>query len=67
MDLLVVMNTDKSFVDRTVEVDAIFGLRDWSKDIIVYTPKEFSDQQQIWGTLAATIKSEDKVLYEQGQ
>jgi hypothetical protein len=34
-------------------------------DIFVYTPEEFAEKQNVWGTLAATIKAEGKVLYEQ--
>jgi uncharacterized protein len=67
LDLLVVMETKKSFVDRTVEVDSIFGLRGWPMDIVVYTPAEFAARQQVWGTLAATIKAEGKVLYEESR
>ena len=65
LDLLVVMNTDKPFTERTIELDSIFGLRDWAMDIVVYTPEEFAEKQNVWGTLAATIKAEGKVLYEQ--
>lgn len=67
LDLLVVMDTNKSFVQRTVEVDSIFGLRGWPMDIVVYTPAEFAAQQEIWGTLAATIKAEGKILYDQSR
>lgn len=67
LDLLVVMQTDKAFAERTVEVDSIFGLRDWAMDVVVYTPEEFNQQQHVWGTLAATVKAEGKVLYEQPQ
>jgi hypothetical protein len=34
-------------------------------DIVVYTPAEFAARQEIWGTLAATIKAEGKVLYQE--
>ncbi len=64
LDLLVLMNTDKPFAERTIEVDSIFGLRDWTMDIVVYTPEEFTLQQKVWGTLAATIQAEGKILYE---
>ena len=61
---LVIMRTDKPFAERTIEVDSIFGLRDWAMDIVVYTPQEFAHQQKVWGTLAATVNAEGKVLYE---
>jgi predicted nucleotidyltransferase len=64
LDLLVIMRTDKPFAERTIEVDSIFGLRDWAMDIVVYTPQEFAHQQKVWGTLAATVNAEGKVLYE---
>jgi|SRR5581483_8197162 len=65
LDLFIVMKTDKPFTERMIEVDSIFGLRDWAMDIVVYTPEEFSSQQQVWGTLAATVRAEGRVLYEQ--
>ncbi len=64
LDLLIVMKTDKPFAERMIEVDSIFGLRDWAMDIVVYTPEEFTSQQKVWGTLAATIQAEGKIVYE---
>ena len=67
LDLLVIMQTEKAFAEQTVEVDSIFGLRDGATDMVIYTPEEFNQQQHVWGTLAARLKAEGKILYEQPQ
>jgi uncharacterized protein len=67
LDLIVEMETDRPFYQRSVDVASIFGLRDWSMDLLVYTPEEYSEQKQIWGTLISLIEPEAKVLYDRSK
>ena len=64
LDLIVEMETDRPFFQRSVDVQAIFGLRDWAMDLLVYTPEEYAQQKAIWGTLISLIDREAKVLYD---
>src|SRR5579859_817719 len=62
LDLIVEMETDRPFFERSVDIQAIFGLRDWAMDLLVYTPSEYAEQKAIWGTLISLVDSEAKVL-----
>ncbi len=64
LDLIVVMKTDKPFWERAIEVDSIFGLRNWPMDLLVYTPEEFAAQRTVIGTLPSMIQGETRVIYE---
>jgi predicted nucleotidyltransferase len=64
VDLFVEMETDRRPPERAIEVSAIFGLRPWSLDVVVYTPAEVARLKTIRGTLLATIESEGETLYE---
>lgn len=64
LDLIVEMETDRPFFQRSVDVQSIFGLRDWAMDLLVYTPEEYAQQKAIWGTLISLIDREAKVLYD---
>lgn len=64
LDLMVEMESDKSMLDRIVEISSVFGLRDWSMDIIVYTPEEIERWRNRIGMLVYTIEREGKTLYE---
>ena len=66
LGLIVEMETDRPFFERSVDVQSIFGLRDWAMDLLVYTPQEFAQQKAIWGTLISLIDREAKVLYDDG-
>ena len=46
-------------------IDALFGLRRWAMDLVVYTPQEVKQQRQYRNSLIRVIESEGKVLYEQ--
>lgn len=66
LDLIVEMETDRPFFERSVDVQSIFGLRDWGMDLLVYTPREYAQQKAIFGTLISLIDAEGRILYDSG-
>lgn len=64
LDLIVELESDKPFWERTIEVGKLFVPRDWALDLLVYTPEEFADEQKVFGTFPQMISDEMKVLYE---
>lgn len=64
LDLFVEMETDRRPPERAAEVAALFGLRPWSLDVVVYTPEEVERLRGRQGTLLARIEHEGRVLYE---
>ena len=64
LDLMVEMETDEAPAQRVRLIDALFGLRLWAMDLIVYTPEEVEEQRQYRNPLVRIIESEGKVLYE---
>ncbi|MGB2987672.1 MAG: nucleotidyltransferase domain-containing protein [Phycisphaerae bacterium] len=65
LDLMVEMETQDPPAERMRTVSALFGLRRWAMDLIVYTPQEVEEQRQYRSSLIRVIESEGKVLYEQ--
>ena len=63
IDLMVEMTTDLKPLDRTRAIDALFGIRDWAMDVVVYTPEEVERREDCVGTLLYTIAREGNVLY----
>ncbi len=63
-DLFVEMETDRPPPERAIEVSAVFGLRPWCMDVVVYTPAEVERLKKVRGTLLSAIEAEGKVLYE---
>jgi uncharacterized protein len=64
LDLFVEMESALRPPQRSIEVGAVFGLRKWSLDVVVYTPAEVQRLRKIRGTLLSTIEAEGEVLYE---
>jgi predicted nucleotidyltransferase len=64
VDLFIEMETDRTPPERAIEVSALFGLRPWSLDVVVYTPEEVARLRGVRGTLLAVVESEGEVLYE---
>lgn len=64
LDLFVEMETDRRPPERAIEVGAVFGLRSWPLDVVVYTPAEVERLRNVRGTLLSTIEAEGEVLYE---
>ena len=65
LDLMVEMETHDPPAQRVWAIDALFGLRRWAMDLVVYTPREVEEQRQYRNSLVRIIESEGKVLYEQ--
>lgn len=65
VDLFIEMETARPAPERAMEVSAVFGLRHWPLDVIVYTPEEVQQLRGVRGSLLAAIEAEGKVLYEQ--
>ncbi len=65
LDLMVEMETDLSPPRRAMAIDALFGLRGWTMDVVVYTPSEVREQRRYRNSLLRVIEAEGKVLYEQ--
>ena len=64
LDLIVELESEKPFWERTIEVGKLFVPRNWALDLLVYTPEEFAEEQRVFGTLPQMISNEMKVLYE---
>jgi predicted nucleotidyltransferase len=65
LDLFVEMESNLRPPQRAAAVSALFGLRRWPLDLIVYTPDEVKRLHGKRGTLLSVIEKEGKVLYEQ--
>ncbi len=64
LDLLIEMETDLPFYERTIAVDQVFGLRSWPMDILVYTPSEMERERGKVFSIAKIADREGRVLYE---
>ncbi len=64
LDLFIEMESTKKPPERDIEVDEVFGLRDWPMDLFVYTPEEVEHFRGVIGTLVSIVEAEGKVLYE---
>jgi predicted nucleotidyltransferase len=67
LDLMVEMETSQPPAERIRMIDALFGLRRWPMDIIVYTPQEIEHQRGYRNSLIHRIESEGKVLHDQSR
>src|SRR5947209_10538830 len=63
LDLIVVMKSDKPYLDRTVQVAQLFIPRGWPMDMVVYTPDEWERDLEVIGRLPSMIKDEYRVLH----
>jgi len=64
-DIFVEMESDKRPIERMRDVSRLFGLRDWSMDVIVHTPEEVKRLNTLKGNVMYDIVREGVVLYEQ--
>lgn len=55
VDLMVEMETELKRRDRELVIDGLFGARDWSMDLFVYTPAEVERERDTVGSLLYTI------------
>jgi predicted nucleotidyltransferase len=64
LDIFVEMETPIGYFDRAIAIDALFDMRDWPMDIIVYTPEEVKQWTGQVGTMLSYVEQEGRVLYE---
>jgi predicted nucleotidyltransferase len=64
VDLFIVMDSAKSFYERSAHVSSLFRPRDWSLDAFVFTPQEVQEDSGRNGTLVELVEREGKVIYE---
>jgi predicted nucleotidyltransferase len=64
IDLMIEMDTALAKPYREMEIDKLFGLRDWSMDVFVYTPDEVQRLRHDVGTVVHVAEQEGEVLYE---
>lgn len=65
LDLMIEMETDLPFLERSLAVDRLFRHRLWALDAVVYTPAEVLRDANRPGTLLSMIESEARTLYDQ--
>ena len=63
LDLFIGMESDRRPPERAAEVTALFGLRTWPLDVVVYTPSEVQQLRKVRGTLLDLIEREGQALY----
>lgn len=64
IDLIVIKETKKSFVERLVEVIAYVRPELQPVDILVYTQSEFTEMERNSNPFITQVLKEGKVLYE---
>ena len=64
-DLFVEMESNERPIDRVREVDALFGPRDWSMDVVVYTPDEVKNGIRNAGFILDEIEKDGVIIYAQ--
>ncbi len=63
-DLLIIKRTTRGYFDRIREISDIFGLRNFSLDVIVRTPDELEKRLKEGSVFYEEIVTKGKVLYE---
>lgn len=63
IDLFVEMESKLGQIERAVKIDELFDGRNWSMDLIVYTPQEVKQAIRNAGFVIDAIDEEGKVLY----
>lgn len=63
-DVLVEMETSVPFHQRMTDVYRAFGLRQFSMDVLVYTPEEMAEERTKIFSVAKIAECEGTVLYD---
>ncbi len=63
-DVLVEMETDLPFHQRMTNIYLAFGLRQFSMDVLVFTPKEMAEERTKVFSVAKIAEREGTVLYD---
>ncbi len=66
VDLLIVMDTNKSMFERHKQISRLFPHRLFSLDILVRTPSEVAHRLEIGDSFFREILARGRVLYERG-
>ena len=64
LDLVVIKQTEVSFLDRLREVASFLPAEIGGVDILVYTPDEFATMQQDGNAFAEMINEEARLIYD---
>ena len=64
LDLLIVKDTDQSFVQRQRTVRSLFDKQMFAMDILVYTPAEFEKQRNWLNNIINIAVKTGKLVYE---
>lgn len=64
LDLLVVMPTELSVVDRALKIRNLFEHIPCPMDIVVYTPEEVASWRQVPSSFIYQVLAEGRLLYE---
>lgn len=64
VDLLVLVDTDRSRREIANRIDLALADRNFALDLVVMTPEQFDRQKGVVGTLARQASLEGKVLYD---
>ncbi len=64
LDICVIKETNERAIDRRVKVQSLFNPYPHSMDILVYTPGEFEERKNTFGTMAYFISLYMKKIYE---
>ncbi len=67
VDLLVEMESRKSFYERGYEVELLFAPRTWAMDLLVLTPEEMERERKFLGSVVRAAEREGRVLYDGSQ
>jgi len=65
LDLMVEMESADPPAQRVRALLALFGLRRWAMDVVVFTPQEVVEQRRYRNSLIRVIEAEGRVLYVQ--
>lgn len=63
-DILVVKKTKLSRYKRIVNIYKLFGLRDFSLDVLVYTPNEINEWKNVTASFIHYVLKTGKLVYE---
>ena len=65
LDLMVEMESADPPAQRVRALLALFGLRRWAMDVVVFTPQAVVEQRRYRNSLIRVIEAEGRVLYVQ--
>lgn len=63
-DVLVEMESAKPFYDRLVDIHRALGLRDFSFDVLAFTPAEMAEERTKFYSVAKIAEKEGVTVYD---